>query len=636
MTSEHQKWQKLKNNYLKQVEGALASIDHPKKADVLRDVNEHLERKYAELTPNQQNWEGCQQILIEMGPPQDYAELLMEGKTPSAKSTSSINTFLAVIFVCMLAAVGSYLVYTAKQTPPQTEEVVVQEEKTPVVAEELKVEQKMPVAFIISFKSASPLLTGTAQELLTGFNKYHLGIPTHHYRTKIQDKELIGNICVDSKSDAEAVKEILQQNGNLRFIKIQPATQKEFEQFCLLKQVSLPSTLEQKEEIQIIQTPLIEKPAVLGKWLAIDCVKDIKNFMPNQKTFKKALILKELHFTSPKTVYWNFNNTVLKETSFTETALETINGHRAKYSINVIGDQDYLFVEWITPGVIKEEKEPDYYVLRRQQEFYVPDEQPASNARVINTSPVGRWIPVDFVKNISDFRPGEKQWTDDLYLKNLTFFENGNTSGPWTWRQNYLWHPGDRTQSHFTIQQMQGSLYLFMEWKSGDVTIRGQRPAYYVLKKTTNSTRLANTSRGSNFTLGASYCTANYVRSIFGPPKRVDSGGRMLRYSDDGIDFWFSNNGPLSEVHLNRGYNGKLETGVSLASSKQEVFATYGQPGRVVQTDKLSGRNDERILYQNGNTSRIYYGRHGLIFWFRDNAINQIVVFKGRFDVDRL
>jgi hypothetical protein len=54
MTSEHQKWQKLKKNYLKQVEEALASIDHPKKADVLRDVNEHLERKYAELTPNDQ------------------------------------------------------------------------------------------------------------------------------------------------------------------------------------------------------------------------------------------------------------------------------------------------------------------------------------------------------------------------------------------------------------------------------------------------------------------------------------------------------------------------------------------------------------------------------------------------------
>ncbi|MHC5086362.1 MAG: DUF1700 domain-containing protein, partial [Planctomycetota bacterium] len=114
-----QQWQKLKNNYLKQVENALASTGQAKSSTILQDVNEHLERKYAELPADKLNWEGYQQILMEMGPPQDYAELLMEGKTPSAKSTSGINTFLAVIFVCMLAAVGSYWVYTAKKTPAE-------------------------------------------------------------------------------------------------------------------------------------------------------------------------------------------------------------------------------------------------------------------------------------------------------------------------------------------------------------------------------------------------------------------------------------------------------------------------------------------------------------------------------------
>ena len=42
MTSEHQQWQKLKNNYLKQVEDALASIGHPKNSDILKDVECHL------------------------------------------------------------------------------------------------------------------------------------------------------------------------------------------------------------------------------------------------------------------------------------------------------------------------------------------------------------------------------------------------------------------------------------------------------------------------------------------------------------------------------------------------------------------------------------------------------------------
>ena len=212
-------------------------------------------------------------------------------------------------------------------------------------------------------------------------------------------------------------------------------------------------------------------------------------------------------------------------------------------------------------------------------------------------------------------------------MKNLTFYKNGSTSGPWTWKQNYLWRPGDRTKANFTIQEIQGTAYLFMEWMSGDVTIRGQKPAYYVLKKTQSPSNTL--SRNRKITFGANYCTANYVRSILGSPNRIDMNGRMLRYDNLNLDLLFSRNGPLSEAHLNRGYKGELETGISLASSKHDVFITYGQPTRTVQTDKLSGRNDERVLYQKGNTSRIYYGRKGLVFWFGDNTINQIVVFKG-------
>ena len=117
MTSEHEKWQKLKDNYLRHVEQVLASIDHPKSADVLRDVDEHLERKFSELSPDKQNWEGCHQILVEMGPPQDYAELLAEDQTTPASKGIGINEYLAIAFVIVLMVVGGYLIYTAKNMP---------------------------------------------------------------------------------------------------------------------------------------------------------------------------------------------------------------------------------------------------------------------------------------------------------------------------------------------------------------------------------------------------------------------------------------------------------------------------------------------------------------------------------------
>ncbi|MBC8481302.1 MAG: ankyrin repeat domain-containing protein, partial [Planctomycetes bacterium] len=97
--------------------------------------------------------------------------------------------------------------------------------------------------------------------------------------------------------------------------------------------------------------------------------------------------------------------------------------------------------------------------------------------------PVGKWESVDFVKEIKYFKPGEKQWTGNLHLKGLTFYKDGKTSGPWTWEKGWLWHPEDKTKARFFIKQIGGSSYLFMEWMSGDVTIRGQKPSYYVLQK---------------------------------------------------------------------------------------------------------------------------------------------------------
>jgi len=84
---------------------------------------------------------------------------------------------------------------------------------------------------------------------------------------------------------------------------------------------------------------------------------------------------------------------------------------------------------------------------------------------------------------ISTFNPAEPSWKGDLYLKGLTFLENGKTSKPWwTWTSGVLIHHGDKTASHYEIRELEGVRYLFLEWKSGDVTIDGMKPHYYVLK----------------------------------------------------------------------------------------------------------------------------------------------------------
>lgn len=98
---------------------------------------------------------------------------------------------------------------------------------------------------------------------------------------------------------------------------------------------------------------------------------------------------------------------------------------------------------------------------------------------------LGEWVSVDFVERQDDFRVGERTHAGDLYLKGLTFLEEGKVEAApwWTWTKGVLMHSGDRTASAYTIEAFDGVPFLFLEWKNGDVLHRGQEPKLYVMRK---------------------------------------------------------------------------------------------------------------------------------------------------------
>jgi len=69
-------WQDMKEGYLCQVEAALIMTDKTARQNILNDVEEHLDRRYAELSPERKNRERFEAIIADMGPAEDYAELL--------------------------------------------------------------------------------------------------------------------------------------------------------------------------------------------------------------------------------------------------------------------------------------------------------------------------------------------------------------------------------------------------------------------------------------------------------------------------------------------------------------------------------------------------------------------------------
>jgi hypothetical protein len=119
-------------------------------------------------------------------------------------------------------------------------------------------------------------------------------------------------------------------------------------------------------------------------------------------------------------------------------------------------------------------------------EFTVPVGQ-ADNFTLpfINDPPViGEWESVDFVTDIAGFNPDQPAWKGKFFFTGLTFLENGSTTLPsLTWTRDVVINREDKTASRYEIREIKGQSYLFFEWKSGDVTISGMKPHYYVLKK---------------------------------------------------------------------------------------------------------------------------------------------------------
>ena len=97
---------------------------------------------------------------------------------------------------------------------------------------------------------------------------------------------------------------------------------------------------------------------------------------------------------------------------------------------------------------------------------------------------IGKWTSVDFVKEPSLFTLGAKRVKEDFYLKELTFLPEGKTTEKLkTWTKGVVIHHKEKTANAYTIKEINKNKYMFLEWKSGDYTIRHQKPQYYVLKK---------------------------------------------------------------------------------------------------------------------------------------------------------
>ncbi len=475
MTSEHQQWQELKQNYLKHVEQALASVDSPKTAEILNDVAAHLENKYADLPPEHRTWEAFQQIITEMGPPQEYAELLSEDTTAAKKAAFGINEFLAVVFVIVLMAVGGYMVYNAKKIPSQ----ISTEKSVEFELDEQMLGKWISIDFVKMIDDFDPA-------------KKNWGSSLYLKALDFQDKGVIWWLIEGKKYKHHWTK------GKVNPLSERPAfyylRNIDGQTYLFCEWISGDVTIRGQEPFYYVfkkatgnETIIPEwfenDPQAIGDWLSVDFVKTIEDFNPEEQQTAE-LYLKTLRFEDNGQLWWTIGNSQPIGLDWTKGKIRPFGIWPAAYSIKPFNGVDYLFYEYRTKY-----SNQGYYVFKRTER---PEQVEETKKMPFENDPqvLGPWTTVDFVGSPETFQPNQPSWRGKLFLKSLDFKEEGLVEwclGEDLMEINHRWTKGrlldEEIDARYFIERYDDGDYLFMEWNSGDVTIRGQKPAYYVLKK---------------------------------------------------------------------------------------------------------------------------------------------------------
>lgn len=131
--------------------------------------------------------------------------------------------------------------------------------------------------------------------------------------------------------------------------------------------------------------------------------------------------------------------------------------------------------------------------------------------------------------------------------------------------------------------------------------------------------------------IGSPKCNKEFIKSRLGKPEKEKNTSLSYR-NKYGLDFWFTRDDILAEIRLNSTFKGKLTSGISMFSKKQDVFNAYGEPASEKTVHNLNRRLENLVLYKKWRLfgrpkeSKIFYRRKSVLFWFKGDDIHQIAI----------
>ena len=351
---------------------------------------------------------------------------------------------------------------------------------------------------------------------------------------------------------------------------------------------------------------------VLGRWRSVDFVDNISDFDPGNMSFQEDLYLKDL-------IFYRGGGTSMPGSHWTNGYL--INKGDSTVSRYIIKDfncrQDvcdsYMFLEWKSGDYVCKGLPPKYYVLKKASGV---KEDNMDMPFVNDAAVLGPWKTVDFVAQPSLFKPGVRNWQGDLSLGGLAFLPEGAMIPQFNkWTKGFVINTSGKTTSAYTIQNINGTDYMFYEWKSGDYVYRGQSPWYYVLERrqTCASANIRSLTVNSVYVNHDPAAAATGVSSGMNWPEGYLFLGFDQRIPSDVFDDCLSGGNAQRSIDIPLGvYDGGnmvMQIGESCGSSSDNdvtyrcIYLTRDQRERLVKgktymIKALSGKLDNGINLQ--------------------------------------
>lgn len=230
-----------------------------------------------------------------------------------------------------------------------------------------------------------------------------------------------------------------------------------------------------------IMKPFINDEQAIGKWCYIGSALSKEQYLAGDMIEDRDILFKELVFMPEGEGYWVFKRWSKGEMYHFRGMVYTYEIEDGKLFLSIYNDENEFQLVCVYEKV--DSKEYKKEELQRKDNTDLPF--------VLDENAVGEWEACEFVdiKDKYNFIP--KGDDEGMILKSLSLFANGTCFLEYTnneiakiaWTKDYILSHKSCLASNYIIKEVDGEMYLIMDWKSGDYVFGGEIFGCYVFKK---------------------------------------------------------------------------------------------------------------------------------------------------------